>query len=1056
MIGYNFNLVSLYQFLNMTTKCNLSFLLFILVFIFIFGSSNNAIIAQETTSSGAQEMKIEYLGKSKPLRELVSVKATAKEKRDMIKANKVREVPPNFINYRRPYNPNQADFIEDPIRQKTVDRGSGFLSVLPRVTLEGISEEFTDIGVPDTNGDASKDHYIQIVNATWLQIFAKDGTAVTEPIAGNTIWSQINKQSFSDPVVLYDEAAERWLLTDLANIDEVLFGVSETSDPLGSWFLYSFNTQDWADYPKYGIWNESYIITTNGVFGNSYPVHAINRQQLLAGNQNVDVQLISLPRIQGGFPVATPMDWNSPTPPPSNTAYVVRLNDDSWGNGNTEDVLEVWGLDIDWENPNNTSANLTSLPVSAYNSDGCSVVQGGGFACIPQPGTEQGIDGIMTIIMHNIAYWNYGTHESAVLAFSARAATDLSGIRWTELRRYPGEKEWSLYQQGTYAPDDDYNRFIPAISINGKGDIALGYSVGGTDKFASLRYTGRLVDDPLGEMTVEEFEFATGEGVRGNGNDRFGDYARMSVDPLDGSFWFTGEYVKLNGSYGTSIVNFILTRDSLDLAATAIISPVNSSELGSEEKLVVEIRNVGVLPVSNFSVGFVLDGGIEKIELAEIDTLFSNDVYIHAFSDTLDLANIRSYDFKVFTIYEEDQNIQNDTLSREIRKLPQFDMEISKFLAERSCADSLTTTLTVTNQGTDTIFNFTLQYILNNADTFAVDWIGELITKASEDIILNLNNLITGINSIDFHITKPNGVEDQNIENDRLQSQVEFVENGEVITLELQLDFYSYETTWELETDNGEILYVNESYNDDSFIEALVTSDWCLNKDSCFVFTIYDSYGDGLESPGNYVIRNEFGEVLAGMINAFFGFEEINSFCASLPCNLAAFATSNPASGPQVNDGDILVEIVSGVSPFEFSLDNGETWRTSPVFNDLIPGNYSIIIRDAKGCETVISVEVDFISSSIRQDYVEMNITVYPNPSENGAFVFEIEDSGIVDPRVKVIILDINGNTITHEYLAQFNNGHKGIISLARFQAGTYLAYIPDSKIKRLVRLIKM
>ncbi|MEQ1744984.1 MAG: hypothetical protein ABMA02_06145 [Saprospiraceae bacterium] len=71
--------------------------------------------------------------------------------------------------------------------------------------------------------------------------------------------------------------------------------------------------------------------------------------------------------------------------------------------------------------------------------------------CIPQPQNAYGLSGGMTIVSNRPCYRNFGTHESAVLSFSANAGTanaDRSGIRWAELRRLPGQKNWAVYQEG--------------------------------------------------------------------------------------------------------------------------------------------------------------------------------------------------------------------------------------------------------------------------------------------------------------------------------------------------------------------------------------------------------------------------------------------------------------------------------------------------------------------------------------------------------------------------------------------------------------------------------
>jgi len=48
-------------------------------------------------------------------------------------------------------------------------------------------------------------------------------------------------------------------------------------------------------------------------------------------------------------------------------------------------------------------------------------------------------------------------------------------VRWYEIRRTNGQ--YSLFQQGTYAPGDGVHRWMGSIAQDRKGNAALGYSV---------------------------------------------------------------------------------------------------------------------------------------------------------------------------------------------------------------------------------------------------------------------------------------------------------------------------------------------------------------------------------------------------------------------------------------------------------------------------------------------------------------------------------------------------------------------------------------------------
>ena len=61
--------------------------------------------------------------------------------------------------------------------------------------------------------------------------------------------------------------------------------------------------------------------------------------------------------------------------------------------------------------------------------------------------------------MYRLAYRNFGDHEALVVNQSVTAGT-ATGVRWYEIRN-PSSP--SVYQQGTYAPDDGTSRWMGCI-----------------------------------------------------------------------------------------------------------------------------------------------------------------------------------------------------------------------------------------------------------------------------------------------------------------------------------------------------------------------------------------------------------------------------------------------------------------------------------------------------------------------------------------------------------------------------------------------------------------
>lgn len=99
------------------------------------------------------------------------------------------------------------------------------------------------------------------------------------------------------------------------------------------------------------------------------------------------------------------------------------------------------------------------------------------------------------------------------------------------------------------------------------------------------------------------------------------------------------------------------------------------------------------------------------------------------------------------------------------------------------------------------------------------------------------------------------------------------------VTLDLILDDFGSETTWELEDDFGNVVAVGGPYQDGQS-GTLISEDFCLGN-GCFTFYIYDAWGDGIccdYGYGSYTITDEDGFVLVES-DGYFGSYEISFFC---------------------------------------------------------------------------------------------------------------------------------------------------------------------------------
>jgi len=124
---------------------------------------------------------------------------------------------------------------------------------------------------PDTNGEVGATQYVQIVNEGF-QVFNKTtGASVLGPSGITSLWSGFGgvcqNNGNGDPVALYDQIANRWIITQFAGVsvptDECI-AVSTTSDATGSYNRYDFHLgSNFFDYPHLSVWPDAYYMSMN-------------------------------------------------------------------------------------------------------------------------------------------------------------------------------------------------------------------------------------------------------------------------------------------------------------------------------------------------------------------------------------------------------------------------------------------------------------------------------------------------------------------------------------------------------------------------------------------------------------------------------------------------------------------------------------------------------------------------------------------------------------------------------------------------------------------------
>jgi len=498
---------------------------------------------------------------------------------------------------------------------------------------------------PDTNGAVGSHHFVQVVNGG-VQVWDKSGNVVQASKLLNALWTGYTgtnagnscaKNNDGDPVVVYDQLADRWFITQfsLPNSNKnagpsfQCVALSKTGDPTGAYWLYDFSyAAGLNDYGKFSVWPDGYYATFN-LFGTSYlagDLCVYDRVSMLAGS----------PATQQCFQDANaygvqPGNLDGPIAPPvGEPGYFAMLDSDT--NGNFTNNLDLWTLHVDWATPANSKLNgPTLIPVTAFTPT-CGGGNGSG-TCVPQGSSTTQLDSLDDRLMFRLSYRNYGTYESLVVNHSVLAGS-VGGIRWYEIRS--PAKAPVMYQQGTYAPADSTWRWMGSIAKDQAEDMVLGYSMSSTAKDPFIGWTGRLATDTLGTMGQGESTLDSGSSTE-SGASRWGDYSNMTVDPIDDcTFWYTQELYNSSGTHtwdtfiasvkfpNCAANDFTLAlapaTQNLGIGASNTYTVTTTSAVGTAETITLVVQDLPAGVTAAFNPPTVAAGSPSKLTLTAAAT----------------------------------------------------------------------------------------------------------------------------------------------------------------------------------------------------------------------------------------------------------------------------------------------------------------------------------------------------------------------------------------------------------------------------------------------------
>jgi len=313
---------------------------------------------------------------------------------------RLRDIPPKPITPapNRPALPESPIVHEHTDRLDTVVQDNLAAPQMPgaKLNFDGISFPGVSCNCapPDTNGEVGATQYMQSAN-TALQIWDKaTGASVFGPVSISTLWSGFGgvceTNNFGDPVVLYDQLANRWVVSQFSGTSipsHECVAVSTSSDAAGSYNRYDFDLGsafglNFYDYPKLSVWPDAYYMSMN-VFDSTGTAFlgpqpfALNRSAMLNGTS---ATIISTGKLTSSDDQLMPADLDGLNQPSSGAP-------NPFSEIGTNPAWRLWRFHVDFGSPGlstfTLAGNLTPAPFS--------VICGGG-SCVPQAGTVDTLD----------------------------------------------------------------------------------------------------------------------------------------------------------------------------------------------------------------------------------------------------------------------------------------------------------------------------------------------------------------------------------------------------------------------------------------------------------------------------------------------------------------------------------------------------------------------------------------------------------------------------------------------------------------------------------------
>jgi hypothetical protein len=448
-----------------------------------------------------------------------------------------------------------SEFKPQPVGIDTVnfnithpERSANSISPSPNIVFNGIISNNT-CTPPDINGAVGNTYILESTNQEF-DIFNKTG-ALNSVLDITTFFAAQNGHFYFDPHVSYNAAYNRYIITSdglLSNNDGGIFiGISQTDDPAGNWYTYSFdgvgvgNSADFLDYPQLGYNNKWVVITANEYNNNiaiQSDIYVLNRAQLYNGT----LGSVSSFTDNNNFSIAPAQTYDTI----EDSIYLVKnYNGNSSGFG----YILIGSISGTVNNP-----LYSFYPIQYGESQTWS---DSGEIGATQLGASTNIESGLDTKIENVVYKNSSLWFTHTVYLPATSPTHC-GVDWWQMN--PARHTIKLLEFGRVEdPNGVIDYYYPSINVDANNDVLVGYCTSSPDIYASSQYSYHASTDPLNTME-DGYLFQQGQAPYvqeyNTGRNRYGDFTFTCLDPVDNSFWTFQEFASSPANtWGTVIAN---------------------------------------------------------------------------------------------------------------------------------------------------------------------------------------------------------------------------------------------------------------------------------------------------------------------------------------------------------------------------------------------------------------------------------------------------------------------------------------------------------------------